>query len=69
MGAVESLRELAVGDFARTDEDHRPHQLGHRAVQLQRRAGVAGTGTRGLGRPDHVRMSKRRCHSIVFEAA
>ncbi len=66
---VEGLRELAVGDLARADEDHGLHQPGDRAVQGQRGAGVAG---RGAGRPagaDRVGVREGGRHAVVFEAA
>ncbi len=64
---VEGLRELAVADLARADEDDGLHQSRGGAVHGQRRAGVAG---RGAGRPlgaDGPGVRERGRHAVVFE--
>src|SRR3954469_16229086 len=66
---IERLRKLAVGDLARSDENHGLHQFADAAVQRQGRTRIASRSTRGSLRPRRMRMSKRRCHAVIFEAA
>ena len=66
---VERLREFAVGDLARADEDHRLHQPRDRAVEGQRGAGVAGRGAGGVRGADQPGVAEGGRHAVVLEAA
>ncbi len=67
---VERLRELAVGDLARADEDDRlESEVGRRAVDRQRRRGVAGAGAGDPPGADHPGVRERGGHAVVLEAA
>ena len=66
---VEGLRELAVGDFARADEDHGLHQPRDGAVEGQRGAGVAGRGAGGVRGADQPGVAEGGRHAVVLEAA
>ena len=66
---VERLRELAVGDLARADEDHGLHQPRDRAVEGQRGAGVAGRGAGGARGADEPGVAEGGRHAVVLEAA
>ena len=67
---VERLRQLAVSDFAGTDEDDRTEpEVRRRAVNGEGRGGVARAGTGDPPGRNHASMCERRGHSVVFEAA
>ena len=66
---IEGLRELAVRDLARADEDDRLHQPGDRAVEGQRGAGVAGRGAGGTLGAHQPGVTERGRHAVVLEAA
>jgi hypothetical protein len=67
---VERLRQLAVGDLARADEDDRLEAVvGRRAVDGQRRRSVARAGAGDPAGTDHPRVGERGGHAVVLEAA
>ncbi len=66
---IERLRELAVGDLPRADEDDRLHQPRGRAVEGQRGAGVAGRGAGGPAGADEPGVAEGRRHAVVLETA
>ena len=66
---VEGLRQLAVRNLSRADEDDAAHQPGDGAVDGERGARVARGGTGGPLRPDHPGMCEGGRHAVVFERA
>jgi len=66
---VQRLRQLAVGDLARADEDDGPHQPGGRAEDGEAGAGVARRGARRPAGADDAGVGERRRHAVVLEAA
>ena len=67
---VESLRQLAVSDFSRSDKDDcAKAEIGRRTVNGEGRRCVARAGAGDPTRRNHAGMSKGRRHSIIFEAA
>ena len=67
---IECLREFAVGDFSRADEDDGPKtEIRRRAVDGQCRGGIAGAGTGDPSRRNHSSMRECGCHAVVFKAA
>ena len=66
---VERLGQLAIGDLARADEDDRLEaERRGRAVDRQRRRGVAGAGAGDPAGVDHPGVGERRGHPVVLEA-
>ena len=67
---IERLRQLAVSDLSRADEDDRAEaEVGRRAVDGQGRRRVAGAGAGDPSSRNHASMGERRGHAVVFEAA
>lgn len=67
---IKRLSELAIGDLTRADEDDGLEpERGCRTENRQRGGGIARAGAGDPLRPNHPGVSKRGCHSIIFEAA
>ena len=67
---IQRLRQLAVGDLSRADEDDRPEpQVGRRAVDRQRRRRVPRARAGHPMSRYHASMRECRRHTIIFEAS